>query len=140
MMVTIRPHPTPSMWSAPFWNATARHELVAQVCLDCLKLIMYPKRYCPVCLGENLGWQTCNGQGEIYTLTIQQAGPPSGFESLVPYVLVIIKLDEGVQLMSNLVGEGAETAQCGDRVKVDFLDLEAAGVTLPIFRLAGPLK
>ena len=95
---------------------------------------MYPKRVCPACLGEDLGWREASGRGEVYTVTVQMAGPPSGFEDRLPYVLAVIRLEEGVQMMSNLVGPGSMEARCGDPVVADF---ETAGeVTLPVFRLA----
>ena len=95
---------------------------------------MYPKRFCPSCLGEDLGWREASGRGEIYTVTVQMAGAPSGFEDRLPYVLAVVRLEEGVQMMSNLIGPGAEEARCGDPVTVDFE--QADGVTLPVFRLA----
>jgi uncharacterized OB-fold protein len=94
---------------------------------------MYPKRVCPFCLGDDLGWQRSAGTGEIYTFTVQEAGPPSGFEALLPYVLAVIRLDEGVQLMANIVGPDAQDAACGDRVRVEFLDVDAT-TSLPVFR------
>jgi hypothetical protein len=52
-----------------------------------------------------------------------------------PYVIAIVRLDEGVQLMSNIVGEGATSVQCGDRVVVDFAPIPDSDVVLPVFRL-----
>lgn len=98
---------------------------------------MYPRRFCPSCLGEDLCFVPASGTGEIYTLTTQMAGPPSGFENLLPYVIAVIRLDEGVQMMSNIVGDGAAGARIGDKVVVDFADLEGSEVTLPVFRLVG---
>ncbi|MDQ0474036.1 Zn-ribbon domain-containing OB-fold protein [Labrys wisconsinensis] len=128
-----RPLPKPSPWSAGYWQAAAERRFVLQECRACDRPIMYPKRACPHCLSDDLGWRASPGKGEIYSVTVQMAGPPTGFADRLPYVIAIIRLDEGVQLMSNLVGEGAADARCGDRVTVDF---EAAGdMVLPVFRL-----
>lgn len=128
-----RPLPHPSHWSAGYWQAAAERRFVVQECHDCDKPIMYPKRVCPYCLGERLSWRASTGKGEIYAVTVQLAGPPTGFADRLPYVLAVIRLDEGVQLMSNIVGDGAIEARIGDRVSVDF---EAAGdMALPVFRL-----
>ncbi|MGO9772403.1 MAG: Zn-ribbon domain-containing OB-fold protein [Roseiarcus sp.] len=133
-MSAQRPMPHPTAWSRAFWEAASRRQLVIQECRACKKLIMYPKRVCPACLGEDLGWREASGRGEVYTVTVQMAGPPSGFEDRLPYVLAVIRLEEGVQMMSNLVGPGSMEARCGDPVVADF---ETAGeVTLPVFRLA----
>lgn len=136
MIMTGRPLPKPTAWSQGYWDAAREHRFVIQECRSCDKPIMYPRRYCPHCLGEDLGWRTSEGRGEIYSVTVQTAGPPSGFEGRLPYVIAIIRLDEGVQLMSNIVGDGAENAKCGDRVAVDFEDVEGSDVVLPVFRLA----
>jgi len=129
-----RPLPKPTAWSQPYWDAASQHRLVIQECRTCEQLHMYPKRFCPTCLGEDLGWRDASGRGEVYSVTVQMAGPPSGFEDRLPYVIAIVRLEEGVQMMSNLVGPDAGDAQCGDPVTVDF---EAIGdVTLPVFRLA----
>lgn len=94
---------------------------------------MYPKRFCPHCLSDDLGWRDSPGKGEIYAVTTQLAGPPTGFADRLPYVVAIIILDEGVQLMSNIVGDRATDAKIGDRVVVDF---ETTGeAVLPVFRL-----
>ena len=130
-----RPLPQPTPWSAPYWEAAKRREFVLQHCMDCDAPIMYPRKFCPTCLGENLDFRPSAGTGEIYSLTVQVAGPPSGFEDKLPYVIAVIRLDEGVQLMSNIVGANRETAQIGDRVTVDFETAEDGETVLPVFRL-----
>jgi len=130
-----RPLPQPSRWSAPYWAAAKQRKFVVQACRDCDAPIMYPRRFCPHCLGENLEFRPSAGTGEIYSLTVQVAGPPSGFADRLPYVLAVIRLDEGVQLMSNIVGDNRETARIGDRVTVDFETAEDGETVLPVFRL-----
>ena len=134
-MLSARALPVPTAWSAPYWEASKSKRLVLQCCNACNRLIMYPKRFCPFCLSEDLGWRDSEGTGEIYSVTVQRTGAPTGFSDRVPYVLVIVRLDEGVQLMSQLIGSGAEAARCGDRVRVDFEEVSGTDVTLPVFRL-----
>lgn len=129
-----RPVPVPSPWSAPYWEAAKARRLVIQGCRSCNTLIMYPKRFCPTCLGEDLDWRPAVGTGEVYTVTVQRAGAPSGFEADTPYVLAVVRLDEGVQLMTRIVGDDAEGTQCGDRVSVDFEPLADTDMVLPVFR------
>lgn len=131
---TARPLPVPTHYSKPFWEAAARRKLLVQVCEDCNKAIMYPKRYCPHCLSDNLGWREASGRGSVYSYTVQERGGPSGFEDRVPYVVAIIALEEGVQMMSNIVGQGAVEVACGDPVEVDFEPVEGTDVVLPVFR------
>ena len=130
-----RPVPRPSAWSAPFWEAARQGRLTIQVCNTCETRIMYPKKFCPQCMSEDLGWIDSLGDGEVYTFTVQVHGAPTGFADSAPYVLAVIRLDEGVQLLSNVVGEGALTVSCGDRVSVDFMPMSDSDVVLPVFRL-----
>lgn len=136
MSDAVQPLPQPSPWSAPYWEAAREHRFVIQSCTDCDKPIMYPRRYCPHCLQDNLAFIPSAGTGEIYTLTTQTAGPPSGFADQLPYAIAVIRLDEGVQLMSNIVGPGATEAKIGDRVRVDFRTVDGTDTVLPVFRLA----
>jgi uncharacterized OB-fold protein len=130
-----QPLPTPSPWSAPFWDAINERTLVIQRCVDCDVFIMYPKRLCPSCLGENMEWVPSEGAGEVYTYTHQVAGPPSGFEDQVPYTIAVVKLDEGVQLMANLIGVKDGDVDCGSRVELTFIESQDGGRLLPAFRL-----
>lgn len=134
---TPRPLPDVTPWSRPFWDAAAERRLLLQKCDSCQEVIMYPKRVCPSCLGSDLGWVEASGKGKIYTYTVQVAGAPSGFEDAVPYVVAVVRLEEGVQLMSNIVGEGATDVACDDPVEVDFEQVEGTDVVLPVFRLTG---
>ncbi|WP_319825912.1 Zn-ribbon domain-containing OB-fold protein [Thalassovita sp.] len=131
-----RPLPQPTKWSAPYWEAARDRKFVIQTCADCYTPIMYPRKFCPSCLGENLEFRPSKGTGEIYTVTTQLAGPPSGFADKLPYVIAVIRLDEGVQLMSNIVGENRESAAIGGRVTVDFEIAQDGETVLPVFRLA----
>lgn len=130
-----QPVPAPTRWSAPYWKAARERRFVIQCCQACNRLIMYPKPFCPICLGDDLEWRPSDGKGEIYTVTVQRAGAPSGFEDQLPYVLAVVRLDDGVQLMSRIVGDDAESANCGDRVVVDFQEAPGTDVVLPVFRL-----
>jgi hypothetical protein len=53
----------------------------------------------------------------------------------VPYLVALISLDDGVRMMSNVVGSDPYTVAVGDRVQVDWEPL-TDGRHLPVFRLA----
>ena len=94
-----------------------------------------PEKYCPVCLSPSLGWIAASGKGEVYSHSVQIRSAPSSFEAQLPYVVAIIRLDEGVQMMSNVIGDDASKVQCGDRVSVAFASVPDTDVVLPVFRL-----
>lgn len=134
-MGSDRPLPLPSELTRPFWEGAKERRLLVQSCNHCGAKIMYPKRFCPSCLGDDLGWVESTGKGTVYTFTVQERGAPSGFGEQVPYVLAVVRLEEGVQLMSNVIGPGAEDVACGDPVEVDFEEIEDGAAVLPVFRL-----
>jgi uncharacterized OB-fold protein len=50
----------------------------------------------------------------------------------VPYVAIIVTMDEGWQILSNLVGCEHDAVEIGTRVEVEFHEMED-GFTLPYF-------
>jgi len=128
-----KPLPSPSPWSSPFWEGCRRHELLIQHCRDCGANIFYPKLFCSSCLSPNLEWTKSSGRGKVYTFTTVYAYGPTQFVDDVPYVIAVIKLDEGVQLMSNVVDIEPERVRCDMEVEVVFDDV-TEDFTLPKFK------
>jgi uncharacterized OB-fold protein len=56
------------------------------------------------------------GTGEIYSYTLLQ-DPPEGFEGQAPYVLALVKLDEGPLITAQLT-DVDEAPAIGDRVEM----------------------
>jgi uncharacterized OB-fold protein len=52
----------------------------------------------------------------------------------VPYVIAIVRLDEGVEMLTNLIDVEPEQVTIGARVRVAFVDV-AEHMTLPFFTL-----
>ena len=128
-----KPLPTSSPWSRPFWEGCKRCELLIQHCKDCGANIFYPKLYCPNCLSPNIEWIKASGRGKVYTFTVVRNYPPTAFAQDVPYVVAVIRLEEEVQLMSNIVDCAPEQIKCDMEVEVVFEDVTDE-VTLPKFR------
>jgi len=57
-----------------------------------------------------------SGMGEIYSYTVVQDAP-MGFEEQAPYILAIVKLDEGPFLTAQITDVDGEVG-IGDRVEV----------------------
>ena len=80
---------------------------------------------------QNLTWEKSAGTGEIYSWTTVWRPQMPSFE--VPYVAIIVDMDEGWQILSNLVGCEHDAVEIGMRVEVEFHEMEG-GFTLPYFR------
>ncbi|HEV2008163.1 MAG TPA: Zn-ribbon domain-containing OB-fold protein [Burkholderiales bacterium] len=136
MTTTERPVPTPDAATAPYWSAAHERRLVMPRCLDCSRYHFYPRTLCPHCGSARLEWSECSGRGTVYSYTIVHRAPSPAFAADVPYVVAVVEIDEGLRLMTNVVGCAPDTVRIGMKVGVTFRQV-ADDVTLPVFE---PLK
>lgn len=127
-----KPIPVPDSDSKPFWKGCSEEKLMIQHCLDCNTHIFYPRAVCPHCMSDYLEWIESSGRGTVYAYTIARRAAHPAFADDVPYVVALIDLDEGVRMMSNIVGCDVEDVSCNMAVKVVFQDQE--GMKIPKFR------
>jgi len=108
------------MVTARFWRENpSRYNLAAKRCNNCGKVFFPPRAVCSVCHRKSLGKMECihlKGEGEVYSFTVVHEAP-SHFEMLKPYVVVMVKMDEGVMLTSQLIDVGAKDVRIGMRVR-----------------------
>ena len=130
-----KPLPRIDEESRGFWEALARHELYFQRCRDCGTKRLYPRALCPSCLSSRTEWVRASGRGNVYSFSVTHQNQAPGFREELPYVLAIVELEEGVRLMTNVVGCASETVRIGMPVEVVFDDVTLE-VTLPKFRPA----
>lgn len=128
-----KPAPVVQPWALPYWQAAREGRLVLQHCNACDRPIHYPRIACPHCGGEDLGWKDASGRGTIYSFTVVQSNAPSAFIADMPYVVAVIRLDEGVQMLSNIVQCDPASLRCDQPVEVVFEALDEH-FTLPKFR------
>ncbi|MFP6664047.1 MAG: Zn-ribbon domain-containing OB-fold protein [Deltaproteobacteria bacterium] len=124
--------------SRGFWEACRRHELVLQRCRSCGALRYHPRALCPACLSSETEWVGASGRGEVYTFTITYQNQAPAFAGRTPYVLAYVLLDEGVQMLTNLVDIAPDKVAIGMPVQVTFEDLNE-DLALPVFRPADDL-
>ena len=118
--------------SAPFWDATRDRRLVLQWCTGCEKPIWYPREVCPRCMGSRLEWRPASGRGVVYAVTVERKPQNPGLAALAPYTVTLIDLDEGVRMMSSVVGVDPEAVRIGAEVDVTWEAL-SDGRNLPVF-------
>jgi uncharacterized protein len=135
MTHTLKPQTGPvphasSHVSAPFWEACRVGELRYQRCPACGLSNFPPTEHCRQCLSDQLVWATSGGAGEIYSWTVVYR--PVTAEFTPPYAPAIVTLDEGYQMLTNIVGIAPEQLAIGMRVQVQFHGVDS-GLTLPYF-------
>ena len=117
-----KPIPVPTRETQPYWEGCKQHELRIQQCTACGHSQFYPRLYCTACMSERVEWVNASGHGTVLSFTIVYRPVTQAFAADVPYVVALITLDEGPQLMSNVVGCAPETVHIGMPVEVTFED------------------
>jgi uncharacterized OB-fold protein len=130
-----KPLPRIDQESKGFWEACQRGELYLQRCGGCGKTRYYPRALCPHCLDDRTEWVLSSGKGAVYTYTVTHQNQAPGFRDSLPYVLAYVDLEEGVRLLTNIVGCDPESVRIGMAVMVAFEEATAE-ITLPKFKPA----
>ncbi len=130
-----KPLPRLDQENRPFWEACARHELYLQKCKECGRLRYYTRALCPYCLSDQTEWVQSLGRGKVYTFTVTYQNQSSGFRDSLPYVMAYVELEEGVRMLSNIVGCKPEEVKIGMPVEVTFEDVTSE-ISIPFFRPA----
>ena len=130
---SARPIPEVSPALAPYFAAARAGRLVVQRCTGCGALRFPPRELCSACLATEAAWQEVSGRGEIFSYYVMHQIYHPGFAAEVPYAVVVVKLEEGPKLTSNVVDCPLDEIAIGMPVEVVFEELSPA-VTLPKFR------
>lgn len=130
--------PVPDAFSEAYWQAAREHRLCLQCCMHCGHFSHPPEPLCTQCLAADAAFRfdQVSGRGRILTWTVMRDAFIPAFKPDVPWVIVVVELEEqaGLRVLARLV-DGPEAALHVDApVEVVFEDV-AAGVTLPQFRL-----
>jgi uncharacterized protein len=114
--------PTVSPDTEFFWTGLRNHELLIQRCSECGALRNPPRPMCPHC--QSLDWdtRTATGRGTVYSWVMPQY-PPMPFMEY-PYIVVLVALEEGIRLVSNLVDVAPEHVAVGMPVEVCFEEFD----------------
>ena len=110
------------MLSAPrYWREIRyRYRLIGSRCLKCGK-IYFPRRLvCAVCGSRKLEDYKLSEKGKIKTFTVIRRSPPLGYEKNVPYVVAVVELEDGVNVLSQIVDVSPEEVKIGMPVELTF--------------------
>lgn len=133
MSAPAKPLPEVDHLSKPFWDAAKNRKLVLQKCSRCGSFQWYPKPLCEECGSPELVWTEVSGKGTVYSYTIiWHTKQNPGWEKDAPYNIVMVELDEGPRMYSNLVDCPLEEIRIGMRVEVTFIERD--GFAIPQFR------
>jgi len=129
-----RPAPIVTDDNAVFWDAAAAGRLVAQRCADCGRFRHPPRPMCPECHSLAVEVVDLSGRGTVYSYEILHHPQHPAFE--YPLLVVLVDLDEGIRLVSNLTECATDEVRIGMPVEVHFVPVGDDVTTIPVFRPA----
>ena len=118
----------------PFWEGTARGELLVQKCSDCGRMRIPPRPMCPHCRSIANEWAPLSGKGRVWSFVVPHPPLLPAYMEFAPYNVIAVELDEdpSLRLIGNLVAsaDGAinevdpHTIEIGEPVRVVFAKVE----------------
>jgi uncharacterized OB-fold protein len=132
-----RPAPVVTEDNQEFWDAAREGRLVTQRCRACGKLRHPPRPMCPYCRSLDHEVVELAGTGVVYSYTVLHHPQHPAFT--YPVVAVLVDLDEGVRVLSNLVGVDPSEIRIGMPVHVGF-EATADDQAVPVFLAGGAAR
>jgi uncharacterized OB-fold protein len=126
-----RPAPIVTEDSAAFWDAADEGRLVGQRCAACGRLRHPPRPMCPECRSLDVEVVELSGRGVVYSYALLHHPQHPAFE--YPVLAVLIDLDEGIRIVSNVVGVEPDQVRIGLPVQVEFVSTDGDH-RVPVFR------
>lgn len=113
----------PASFTRPYWDATREKRLLIQFCRATGKYQHHP-RPTSIFTGRksDIEWREVSGRGEIFSWTVVRRGPGE-FHGHEPYVIATVTLDEGVNVLANLVQCPLGEIRIGMKVKAWWLPI-----------------
>ena len=117
---------------ARFWRETPRrYNLGGSKCTACGTVYFPPRSVCPECTHHRQSIEKMvpfqlSGEGEVISFTVVHDAA-EGFEMQVPYVVALVRTDEGPILTGQVVDVDPGQVRIGLRVRATFRKLREEG-------------
>jgi uncharacterized OB-fold protein len=128
---TVKP-PIPDRDDAFFWEGTRNEKLLIQRCGECGTLRHPPAPMCARCGSLDLDTVESTGRGTVHSWIVSHHPTEPDAE---PRVVILVDLEEGTRLVSNLIDAALDEVHNGMAVDLCFVD--HGEVVLPQFLPAG---
>lgn len=103
-------------FSQAYWDATREKRLLLQRCTRTGQYQFFPRPISIATGTTDIQWEEVNGCGEVFSHTLTHRGS-AALRCHEPYLVVLVRLDVGVDIVSNLVVSDMDQVQIGMRVK-----------------------
>lgn len=118
-----------------FYAWCRRGDLRFQRCSRCDTWRHVPRPMCPNCGSNEWSWERSKGKGTVFTWTVAERPMHPAFADDIPYAPVVVEMDEGVRIVTQIVDCPPDELEIGMPVEVAFAKVSDE-VTLPKFRRA----
>jgi uncharacterized protein len=116
----------------PFWHGCEQGKFLLHRCDTCHRHY-WPASRCVEHGAKAMSWVESSGRGELYTYTVLHKALTSSMKDKVPYVVAVVKLDEGPLYHTNIVGCGHDQVAVGMRLQAVMTEHQN-GMTIPVFQ------
>lgn len=132
LVAAKRPLPGISDDTRFFWDGARAGKLLIQRCKGCGELRHPPGPVCPSC--HSFEWDTveASGRGTVYSFVVMHYPEVPPFDH--PNPIVLVELEEGTRLISQIVGIQPGEVRIGQAVQVEFNSFNDGELVLPQFR------
>jgi uncharacterized OB-fold protein len=132
-----RPRPKFNQDQAWFWEGLGQRELRIQRFTDDGSLVHPPANCNPKTQHFDYDWVVASGAATLYSHTVVHYPQVPSFD--YPHIVGLVELEEGVRLITTIVGCKPEQLEIGMPLELDFVDT-ADDVTLHQFHPARPVR
>ncbi len=132
-----KPRPEVTELTLPFWQAARKQELRMQKCSDCGHIRFPVGPVCTSCLHDQSEWVRLSGRGHVLSHLVFHRGYSPAWADQVPYSVVMVQLDEGPRMFSDIVDPERSYIDAdlvGRKVEVWF-DSAGDDIAIPRFRV-----
>jgi uncharacterized OB-fold protein len=133
-----KPVPVLDGLAGEFYGFCKGRELRFQRCASCRAWRHVPREMCAACGSWEWRWEKSSGRGTVFTWTVAERAMHPAFAAAAPYAPVVVELEEGVRLLSQVIDCPPEGLKIDMPVEVVFEDVTEE-VTLPMFKTCAPL-
>jgi uncharacterized OB-fold protein len=111
-----------------YWRLRkSKYKLIGNRCTNCDKVFFPPRAVCTDCRSKGqLEEFEFTGNGKIVSWTVIRT-PPEGFERDAPYIVALIELDEGTNVVGQIVASVDNGVKIGKKVQATFRKLYSDG-------------
>ena len=94
-------------------------KLMGGKCRKCGKVHLPPRPLCDECFSKEFEWVQVPREGRLLTYTVVHIAPAQ-FQSMAPYAMGIVQLEENVKIPGMIRGAPLEQIKVGMRLTIDF--------------------